>query len=105
MGTPKANIVSLRDEQATRSAIIYELIKMKDNADIQQDAIIIYFAGYGAATTKPVEWTDWETPNNEIGMLCPTDIGVVDENGDVVGGIPDRDTQPISSGNVAFPWR
>ncbi len=63
---------------------------MKNNEDIQQDAIIIYLAGYGATTTKPVEWTDWETPNNEIGMLCPTDIGIVDEDGDVVGGIPDR---------------
>ncbi|KAK0217458.1 hypothetical protein EDD85DRAFT_961868 [Armillaria nabsnona] len=85
--TPKANIVSLRDGKATRSAIIDELIKMPD---IRQHVIIIYFAGYGAATTKPKEWTNWETPNNEIGMLCPTDIGIVDENGHVVGGIPDR---------------
>ncbi len=63
---------------------------MKDNAVIQQDAIIVYFAGYGATTTKPVEWTDWETPNNAIEMLCPTDIGIGDKTSDVVGGIPDR---------------
>ncbi len=63
---------------------------MKNNAAIQQDAIIVYFAGYGAITTKPVEWTDWETPNNAIEMLCPTDIGIVDKTSDVVSGIPDR---------------
>ncbi|KAK0433785.1 hypothetical protein EV421DRAFT_1373839 [Armillaria borealis] len=92
LGTPKANIVNLRDEQATRSAIIDELIKMKDNEDIQRDtaAIVIYFAGYGAATTDPVGRADGNTSNEKIGMLCPTDIGVLDKSGDVVNGIPAR---------------
>ncbi|KAK0434980.1 uncharacterized protein EV420DRAFT_353489, partial [Desarmillaria tabescens] len=90
--TPKANIISFRDGQVTRSAIIDELTKMKYNSNIQPDttAIIIYFAGYGATTIKPVEWIDWETPYNQIGMLCPTDIGILDKNGNVINGIPDR---------------
>ncbi|KAK0451364.1 uncharacterized protein EV420DRAFT_1274087 [Desarmillaria tabescens] len=90
--TPKANIISLRDRQATRSAIIGEFIKMKDNAKIQQDkaAIIIYFAGYGATTTAPVAWADWEALGDEVKMLCPTDIGDIDENGDIINGIPHR---------------
>ncbi|KAK0217468.1 hypothetical protein EDD85DRAFT_367696 [Armillaria nabsnona] len=91
LDTPKENIVSLRDEQATRSAIIYELIKMK-NATIRRDtaAIVIYLAGYGAATTAPVGRTDGNTSNEKIEMLCPTDIGVLDKSGDVVNGIPAR---------------
>ncbi|PBK59493.1 hypothetical protein ARMSODRAFT_982981 [Armillaria solidipes] len=89
LGTPKANIISLRDEHATRSAIIDKLIRMKDNADMQRDtaAIVIYFAGYGAATTDPVGRADGNTSNEKIGMLCPTDIGVLDKSGDVVNGI------------------
>ncbi|SJL08996.1 uncharacterized protein ARMOST_12372 [Armillaria ostoyae] len=102
--TPKANIVSLRDGKATRSAIINELIEMKDNTVVQQDvaAFIIYFAGYGAATTDPVGQTDGNTSNKKIEMLCPTDIGIVDKNNGIVNGIPARTINQLLSELSSF---
>ncbi|PBL03057.1 hypothetical protein ARMGADRAFT_573 [Armillaria gallica] len=92
LGTPKENIISLRNEEATRSAIIDGFRSLERNPKIVPDmaAIIIYYAGHGAVAQKPVEWKDWETPDDKIEMLCPYDIGSRDDNDKVVDGIPDR---------------
>ncbi|PPQ88272.1 hypothetical protein CVT25_005435 [Psilocybe cyanescens] len=100
LNVPKQNICSLRDEEASRRAIISSFIWLRDNAAYHRDeaAIVFYFAGHGAQTQKPVEWDDWITPTGNIEMLCPSDIGTLtgmdgvrrqDEQG-VVSGIPDR---------------
>ncbi|KAK0194157.1 caspase domain-containing protein [Armillaria mellea] len=89
---PKENIISLRDAQATRSAIIDGFTNLIQNPNIVcgRAAIVIYFAGHGAAANKPGEWTDWETSDNTIEMLCPADMGLLDEYNNVIEGISDR---------------
>ncbi|KAK0194153.1 hypothetical protein F5146DRAFT_1183776, partial [Armillaria mellea] len=90
--TPREHIISLRNGQATRKAIIDGFRRLISEPMIVPGmaAIIIYYSGHGAVTPKPDEWTDWQTYDNEIEMLCPTDIGVLDTNDKVVEGIPDR---------------
>ncbi|KAF8809408.1 hypothetical protein BYT27DRAFT_7187712 [Phlegmacium glaucopus] len=90
LNVPDANIISLRDEQASRAEILSGFISLRDNAKYERDeaAIIIYYAGHGAQTSKPDGWQDWVT-GQHIEMLCPSDIHSL--NGDhVVEGIPDR---------------
>ena len=94
------NIISLRDEQASRTEILSSFISLRDNFKNykkNEAAIIIYYAGHGAQTNKPEGWQDWKTSSGRIEMLCPSDIGrrtLVWVNGrkhqDVVQGIPDR---------------
>ncbi len=90
--TPREHIISLRNGQATRKAIIDGFKSLICNPRIVQGmaAVIIYYSGHGAVAPKPDEWTDWQTYDNEIEMLCPTDIGILDTNDRVVEGIPDR---------------
>ncbi|KAK0445813.1 caspase domain-containing protein [Armillaria borealis] len=89
---PAANVFNLRDEQATRSAIIQKFRDLERNPRIipGEAAIIIYFAGHGAVARKPTTWTNWETPSGNVEMLCPADINAPDANGKVIEGIPDR---------------
>ncbi|CAA7268644.1 unnamed protein product [Cyclocybe aegerita] len=61
-----------------------EYTEFKDKA-----AILIFYAGHGARTRKPQEWVEWKTYNDEIELLCPSDIGTI-EGGSVVEGIYDR---------------
>ncbi|SJL08001.1 uncharacterized protein ARMOST_11360 [Armillaria ostoyae] len=93
LGVPKDNIINLRNEQATRSAIINQFRQLEGDLKIVpgEVAIIIYFAGHGALATKPDTWTDWvSTDENTIEMLCPADIGALDANSKVIEGVPDR---------------
>ncbi|KAK0484997.1 caspase domain-containing protein [Armillaria novae-zelandiae] len=91
---PIEHITSLRDKTATRTAIIQGFNNLaKDPRIVRGRAIIIiYFAGHGAATEKPKEWSDWESSGNKIEMLCPCDMGLPDGSGEtnVIEGIPDR---------------
>lgn len=93
LGAPEDNIISLRDEKATRSQIIGAFKKLKDRKDIVpgKAIIIIYYAGHGAVAKKPAQWEDWHAFDNNIEMLCPVDMtfrNSVKEN--TVEGIPDR---------------
>ncbi|KAK0475329.1 caspase domain-containing protein [Armillaria luteobubalina] len=92
LGVAEDNIINLRDEQATRSAVIDRFRQLQGDPKIGSGkaAIIIYFAGHGARATKPTTWTDWVSSDENIEMLCPADIGALDANGKVVEGIPDR---------------
>lgn len=96
---PPSNIISLRDEEASREAILSGFASLRDNPKFGKGecAIIIYFAGHGAQVEKPDEWKDWVTITGKIEMLCPSDIGLpsttfIDgkEHQDKVPGIPDR---------------
>jgi uncharacterized caspase-like protein len=94
---PKMHIISLRDEEATRAAILNAFTTLQDDVRIvkaEDPAIIIYFAGHGASVDKPVEWEDWESNTGHIEMLAPSDIDTVNATDSkderVVAGIPDR---------------
>ncbi|PBL03171.1 hypothetical protein ARMGADRAFT_6380 [Armillaria gallica] len=86
------HITILRDKKATRTAIIQEFKNLADDPRIVrgQAIIIIFFAGHGAATDKPKEWSDWQSSDNKIEMLCPSDMGLPDGKKSVIEGIPDR---------------
>lgn len=77
--------------QATRKGITDRFKNLIHNPTISPGmSVIIYYAGHGALAPKSKEWTNWQTPDNQIQMLCPTDMRVLDVNKKVVEGIPDR---------------
>ncbi|PBK67529.1 hypothetical protein ARMSODRAFT_313442 [Armillaria solidipes] len=93
LGAPEGNIISLRDQEATRSEIIDAFGKLKDHKDIDpgKAIIIIYYAGHGAVAKKPAQWEDWHALDNNIEMLCPVDMTFRNSvKGKTVEGIPDR---------------
>jgi Caspase domain len=99
LSVPIANIISLRDEEASRASILSAFVSLRDNPKYRKDeaAIIIYYAGHGAQTDKPEEWEDWDSSGGRVEMLCPSDIEcptTIWDNGveyeDVIPGIPDR---------------
>ena len=83
-------IISLRN--ATRDQILHGFSSLQtDYQDLKDNvAIIIFYAGHGARTKKPKEWTDWQTDNDEIEMICPHDIGKVEGDSLPIEGIYDR---------------
>ena len=96
---PQVNIRSLRDEKATRDAILSCFYWLRDDVTYKKDeaSIVFYFAGHGAQTTKPEGWEDWVTTTGQIEMLCPSDIGMPstssnpgEEPEEFIHGIPDR---------------
>ncbi|KAF8988246.1 caspase domain-containing protein [Cyathus striatus] len=94
---PKQNIISLRDEEATRNKIIGGFHQLRDNTDIKKDeaAIVIYYAGHGSRIAKPKEWgDDWITLDDQIEILCPSDIWTPNPNANgedvIIEGISDR---------------
>jgi len=96
---PQNNILSLRNEEATREAIISSFYWLRDDVTYKRDeaSILFYFAGHGAQTTKPEEWDDWVTTTGQIEMLCPSDTGMPSTScnpgevpEEVIQGIPDR---------------
>jgi Caspase domain len=79
---------NLRNEQATRSAILHELMDLITSPSLEQnDPIVIYFAGRGtrAALGPPTREEDSWTP-----CLAPYDLGAPDGKGEEIFGIPDE---------------
>ena len=90
LGVPPENITNLRNAQATRTNIISQITSLSIDERIRPGAeVVIYFAGHGARTSKPSHWDDWTTVENKVEMICPADVGEVD-NGVARTGIPDR---------------
>ena len=90
---PQDRIISLRDKNATRAGIVAAFEQLGTDSRIPKNeaAIIIYFAGHGTRDTKPKEWIDWHTPDENIKQLCPSDIGIqVSDSKELIPGIPDR---------------
>ncbi|KAJ3505257.1 hypothetical protein NLJ89_g7510 [Agrocybe chaxingu] len=104
LGVSPSNITNLRDEQASRQAILDALVALRDTDKYKKDeaAIIIFYAGHGAECDRPKEWGDWTkwgdwTTTSKIEMLCPSDLGarvVTEVDGEqvetIVDAIPDR---------------
>lgn len=85
LGVPPSRIRDLRNEGATRQAIIKGLQDLATKATIKQgDPILIYYAGHGSEASAPAEW-HWDSPNGKIQMIIPWDHKPAD-----VHGIPDR---------------
>ncbi|RXW15391.1 hypothetical protein EST38_g10463 [Candolleomyces aberdarensis] len=81
-------IRDLRNEKATRGAIIQALVDLSINPRIQHDdPILIYYAGYGSEALAPKRWR-WGSPR--IQMIVPWDYKHPDGHDRVVWGIPDR---------------
>ncbi|KAF6744341.1 hypothetical protein DFP72DRAFT_85644 [Ephemerocybe angulata] len=90
---PAENIINLRDRQASRRGILngFKALELRSEKSFST-CIIIFYAGHGARTERPLEWQDWATDSEHVEMLCPSDIGMPTGSldGSVVEGIPDR---------------
>ncbi|KAF8972429.1 caspase domain-containing protein [Flammula alnicola] len=85
---PGAQIRSLRDEEATRSAVIKSFNDFQDDTRIRTgDAIVIFYAGHGGEAEAP---PGWESEYNKTQYLLPHDFETKDQDGQDVYGIPDR---------------
>jgi len=83
---PASQIMKLRDNAATREAIIRSIKALSTNNDIQfGDPILIYYAGHGADAPTPPKWRSSETRTQ---MLIPFDCEMDSKGG--IHGIPDR---------------
>lgn len=58
--------------------------------DSEDPCMIIFYAGHGAQAPRPLGWEEYAADYDMIEMLCPSDLGVVGQDGKVVEGIPDR---------------
>ncbi|VDC06743.1 unnamed protein product [Peniophora sp. CBMAI 1063] len=68
---PAEHIVILRNEQATREAIIREIKALASRKGIKKgDPILIYFAGHGIATIAPEGWRE---QGRRISFIVPYD--------------------------------
>ncbi|KAI0032857.1 caspase domain-containing protein [Vararia minispora EC-137] len=88
--TPPAQIVNLRNEQATRKRIIRELCKLRSNHSIQRgDPILIYFAAHGTSSLAP---SGWNAGTGKIQLIVPYDCHMPDPDasGKTIAPIPDR---------------
>ncbi|KAF8154782.1 caspase domain-containing protein [Crassisporium funariophilum] len=90
LSVPKARIRNLRNSQATRAAIISELVSLTSNVAIgPDDPILIYFAGHGGQVVAPDDWAAGGA-DDKIEMLIPHDYRTPANDGQQTHGIPDR---------------
>jgi hypothetical protein len=75
MNVPLTHIVTLINEEATRSRIIGEIeaLAKEDNTIQRDDPILIYYAGHGAETPAPAGWPAGG-PGVNIQMIVPHDF-------------------------------
>jgi hypothetical protein len=87
--TPAAQIVNLRNADATRARILAELRALATNPAIQRgDPVVIYFAAHGASALAP---RSWHTSDGRIQLIVPHDCHMPDpETGLPILPIPDR---------------
>jgi hypothetical protein len=87
LGVPSSQIRNLRDSEATRAAIIYEINAFSLNHKIKEgDPILIYYAGYGGSADTP---EGWEAGSNKIEFLIPYDYSSLEDD-NYTHGISDR---------------
>ncbi|KAI0316305.1 caspase domain-containing protein [Amylostereum chailletii] len=90
MNVPSSRIRTLLNEDATRRAILDEVVNLKtNNAIIKNDPILIYYAGHGAEVASP---EDWEAGGKDakIQMIIPHDYVEGEKDPQAPHGIPDR---------------
>ena len=88
LGVPESRIRNLRDEQATRNAIIEAFLALGRDPDISPgDAILIYFAGYGGEQKAP---PGWERRGKTSQVVIPQDADLTASTHRPVPSIPGR---------------
>ena len=94
LGVPSSQIRNLRNNVATRDAIIDGIKAFLLNDQIKEgDPILIYYAGHGELADTPKEWLVWNT--DKIELLVPYDHSSLDCN--PIHGIPDRTLEVLIS--------
>ncbi|KAJ2921616.1 hypothetical protein H1R20_g15479, partial [Candolleomyces eurysporus] len=87
---PPSHIQYLRDNAATRKAIVEALEGLSTDPKIKRDdPILIYYAGHGTQARAPKQWC-WDSPN--IQMIVPWNFKQSDTDSPdrITHGIPDR---------------
>ena len=98
LNVPENQICNLRDEQATRVAIIEAFMALGENPDIDPaDPIFIYYAGHGSEQEAP---SGWDTGGEKIQVIIPRDAGLTISTGQQIPSIPDL-TVAALLGNLA----
>ena len=98
IGVPDDNIVSLRDNEATRESIISGFrTHLIDNKAISKgDAILFHFSGHGAQCKAPEGWPIIEKDSPEdkekglLEVIIPYDGNMPNKDTEETCGIPDR---------------
>jgi hypothetical protein len=89
LGVPSSQIRNLRNSEATRAAIIDEIVAFSLNDKIKKgDPILIYYAGHGGSADTPKGWEVGST--GKIELLIPYDHSSLLEDTNYKHGIPDR---------------
>jgi hypothetical protein len=87
---PPSNIVLLKNEKATRSAILTAFkTHLLDNTNIPdrgEATMIFFFAGHGSRFEAP---SDLIAPDRRVEAICPVDERTTNEAGEYVHAIPD----------------
>ncbi|KAG6901492.1 hypothetical protein C0995_011170 [Termitomyces sp. Mi166 len=74
-------MVNLRDEEATREAIMTAMQNLAHNNAISpQDPILIYYAGHGSEAQPPIPRWETTSANGAIQMLLPHDFKLKGSN-------------------------
>jgi hypothetical protein len=91
LAVPQSHIVSLRDNNATRAAIIGAIDNFSTDVRIKKgDPILIYFAGHGGLTKAEPEWKE-KNGSEYIQVVFPWDYDPsAPEQGESGHPIPDR---------------
>ncbi|KAG6875959.1 hypothetical protein C0993_006569, partial [Termitomyces sp. T159_Od127] len=75
IGIPKDRVMNLRDEGATRAAILTAMRDLAHHEAISaQDPILIYYAGHGSEANAPISVGDINDANDMIQILLPHDF-------------------------------
>ncbi|VDB96089.1 unnamed protein product [Peniophora sp. CBMAI 1063] len=90
---PDRQIVNLRNERATRAAIIRNVraFSRPENGIRKGDPILIYFAGYGSSAAAP---TEWRTNGRDISLIVPHD-GLLGDDVLFTNAIPIRSVHAL----------
>ncbi|KAF8607155.1 hypothetical protein BDV93DRAFT_520049 [Ceratobasidium sp. AG-I] len=88
---PDSHIINLRNESASREAIIQALQSFKDDLRIHKgDPILIFYAGHGGLKKASQEWKDKHS-SDEMQVIFPSDYNTeIPGSTEVVNCIPDR---------------
>jgi len=83
---PSCQILNLRNEEATRDAIVQAFRDLQNHPGIKRgDPILVFYAGHGAESSAP---PDWEAGGPKIQTILPQNYST--EAGSEVYPIPDR---------------
>ncbi|KAK7460550.1 hypothetical protein VKT23_009270 [Stygiomarasmius scandens] len=87
LGVQADQIINLRNEQATRTAIINNIETLGlDSRISRDDPILVYYAGHGSNIAAPREWIPGVSEENaKIQMLLPHDFVPTSKNGEGQG--------------------